>query len=146
MVPARKGTTFEVIESELTFEVLIQALGSPALLEQADDLLFAHASAQRGEKKLGRFLLIFRPFSDEPKRLTSSESNAVVMRGSDAHETEARTESPFGAITPAQPAKCFLRQCSQEPFDRFGFGVDAIAAIESHDAECWQHAHGEVES
>ena len=146
MVPARKGTALEVIEPEFSFEILVHALGSPALLEHADDLLLAQAPGQRREDEFGRFLFIFGPLGDEPERLAIGKSDAVVVRSLDADETEARTQFAFAAIAPDEPTKCFLRQRRQELLDRFGLGVDAIGAIESHDPECRQYADGEVEA
>lgn len=52
MMPARERADLEVIDPELTFKVLVQAFGSPALLERASDLLFAHPPRQRSESKL----------------------------------------------------------------------------------------------
>lgn len=37
-MPAVKASALEVVEAELPFEVLVDPLGSPALLEEVDEL------------------------------------------------------------------------------------------------------------
>ena len=65
VVPAREGTALEVIETELTLEVFVHALGPPAFFAKAHDLLLAHPAAEGGEQKLAWRLVAFGPFGDE---------------------------------------------------------------------------------
>jgi hypothetical protein len=55
MVPAREAAAFIVVQAELSLEVFVDALGSPALHHQADELLLGSAPRQRDEKVIGRF-------------------------------------------------------------------------------------------
>ena len=71
VVPAWKGSSFEVVEPELTLQLLVGALGPPPLLDDADDLLLAHATRQRREVVLGGLGLTIAPFHDEPDVLTT---------------------------------------------------------------------------
>jgi hypothetical protein len=44
VMPAGEGTTFEVIEPQLTLLFFVDALGAVAFFEEAHDLLFAHGT------------------------------------------------------------------------------------------------------
>jgi hypothetical protein len=46
MVPARKASTLEAVEPELSLEVLVGTLGAPRLHDHADELLLGQT---RGE-------------------------------------------------------------------------------------------------
>ena len=52
VMPAWEGPPLEVVEPELALEVLVHPLGAPAFLEEADDLLLAHAPGKRGEQRV----------------------------------------------------------------------------------------------
>lgn len=105
MMPAWERATFKVIEAELALEILVHSLGTPALLDVADDLLVAHASREGGEEEFGRLLFALRPFGHEPKRFALGEQNPVVVGGLDAHETKAGIEFGLGAFAPGQPTE-----------------------------------------
>src|SRR5262245_13244917 len=83
MVPAREGTTFEVIESELAFKVFVGALRSPALLDDTHDLLLAHAARKRSQDELCRLRLPVGPFDHEPEWLAIRRVDPVLV--SDLH-------------------------------------------------------------
>ena len=72
VVPTGKGAAFEVIEPELTLEVLVYALGSPAFFAETHDLLFAHPASEGREDELGRYLLAFGPLGGAACRWRSS--------------------------------------------------------------------------
>src|SRR5262245_6866132 len=61
MMPSGKRAPFEVVETELSFELFVGALRAPPLLEQTDDLLPAHATRQRRQGEFGRLRLAFGP-------------------------------------------------------------------------------------
>src|ERR1700733_11554930 len=145
-MPSREGATFEVIEPQFPLEVLVHAFGPPALFEDADDLLVAHASCQRRQDELRGLALAFGPLSDEPERLAIGECDAVVVRRLHAHETEARAHLASRPVAPDQAAKRFLRQRRDQLGHRLAPGVDAIEPIEAYDAESGQHADGEVQA
>jgi hypothetical protein len=61
VMPAGEGAAFEVVEAEVAFQGFVHALGAPALFEQVDDLLFAHAAWQRREQEFAGLLFVFGP-------------------------------------------------------------------------------------
>src|SRR5262245_38046710 len=89
VIPSGEGAAFEVIEPELSLEVFVGALGSPALLHQAHDPLLAHASRQRGEHEVRRSLLALGPLDHEPERFTIVSLGPIVLRDFHAAEAEA---------------------------------------------------------
>ena len=88
MVPAGERATFEVVESELALQVLVHPLGAPALLEDPDDLLPAHAPRQRSEREFRGLLLAVDPLGNEPERIPIGDGDPVVVHGLHAHEAE----------------------------------------------------------
>src|SRR5262249_53907775 len=70
MVPARKATTFVVVESELSLQVLISAFGTPALHDLADQLLAGHPLWQCAEEVVRWLRFAVAPFDEEPERFT----------------------------------------------------------------------------
>ena len=42
VMPPRERAPLEVIEAQLAFELLVEALSAPSLLEDSDDLLLRH--------------------------------------------------------------------------------------------------------
>src|SRR4051812_47396743 len=52
VMPAREGAALEVVQSELALELFVRALGAPAFLDGAHDLLLRHAPRQRREDEL----------------------------------------------------------------------------------------------
>ena len=79
MVPASKGAAFEVVESELSFEVFVHPLSSPALLDDADELLVAHPTRQRREVELGTSAFLRQPLDDQPHRLALGDGHAIFV-------------------------------------------------------------------
>src|SRR5580704_2419463 len=61
VVPADPATSFEVVESQLGLHLLVGLLGSPALLEDPDDLLAGHRSRQSRERVLRRRVFLLGP-------------------------------------------------------------------------------------
>ena len=49
VVPTRKATALVVVEPELSLQILVDTLGSPALHDEADELLFCHAALHGDE-------------------------------------------------------------------------------------------------
>ncbi len=89
MVPAGERAAFEMIESQLSLEIFIHALGPPAFFAETHDLLFAHSAAERGEQELARCDVAIEPFGDQPERLVFRERRAVILGNLDASEAEA---------------------------------------------------------
>src|SRR5579859_939061 len=145
MVPARVGATLEVIEAELTFEVLVHAFRAPAFLEDPYDLLLAHDARQGREHELAGLTLSLGPLGHEPKRLAVGESDAVVVRRLDANKGEARLQLAARPVAPGESAECLARECSDQLLHKLALGVDSVESVEANDAQSGQHAHGEVE-
>ena len=66
MMPSRERASLEMVESEFSLEFLVGLFGAPALLEDTNDLLLAHATRQRRQSKFGRLRLTARPLRDKP--------------------------------------------------------------------------------
>src|SRR5271156_4156776 len=66
VMPAAKGASLVVIEAELALEVFVDALGAPALLGDAHELLSTGRLAQPRECVVSRRLLAVRPLDQEP--------------------------------------------------------------------------------
>jgi hypothetical protein len=69
MMPADETSPFVVVESQLALEFLVDALGPPALFDDAHDLLAGHAAAKARQIELGRMAVALGPFEDKPYRL-----------------------------------------------------------------------------
>src|SRR5262245_39617293 len=123
MMPTGEGAALEVVEAEFALQVLVHALGSPALLEDAHDLLLAHLVWQRAERKLGRLSLVLGPLDDQPKGLSILQRNAIVVGGLDLHEAEARAQARFRAIAPGELAEGAARKLTSDLADRRGFAT-----------------------
>jgi hypothetical protein len=116
VVPSDEASSFVVVESELSLELLINAFGLPPLLDGANDLLFAHSPAQVGEEELGGSTLAVGPFDDEPYRLTEHRLAAVVVCGFDASEDEPGAELVVAAraVAPGELAERTLAELASE--------------------------------
>src|SRR5260221_841701 len=77
MMPPFEAATFEVIESELALQLLVNALGLPTLFDRANDLLLGHAMSELREIELRRFCIVFEPFDDDPDRLQLPAGHVV---------------------------------------------------------------------
>jgi hypothetical protein len=78
-MPPGKASALEVVEAELALEVFANAFGSPALHDDADELLSAEAGRQRREEVVGWLVFAVTPIR--------SEARAV-------HARQARSPSP----------------------------------------------------
>ena len=90
VVPSQKGASFEVVESELAFEIFVDAFGPPTFLDDADDLFFSHATRQRRKRKLRRFGFALRPLHEQPYGLTFRGLRSVIMCDLHASQAEPR--------------------------------------------------------
>lgn len=116
MVPARERAAFEVVEPELALELLIRALGAPSFLDDANDLLLAHAAGHRREDELRRLILAIGPLDHEPHRLAVTGVGTVVVGDLDASEREAGGELATGADAPGEPPKGAATELDAEFF------------------------------
>ena len=66
VMPATKGAPFVVIEPELALEVFVHALGAPAFLRDAYEMLSARRPAHARERVVRRRLFVVRPLDQQP--------------------------------------------------------------------------------
>jgi len=83
VMPAAEAASFKVIEAELALEVLIYAFGSPALLDQLNELHERH-SLIGGEVEVARLVVVIAPFADEPYTIAAARFVTVLSRWDDA--------------------------------------------------------------
>src|SRR5262245_51926320 len=79
VVPAAEAAAFEMVETELAFEVLVDTLGAPSLFEQVDQLDEGHAPVGR-EVKVARRVVVVAPLADEPYAIAAAWLAAIVGR------------------------------------------------------------------
>src|SRR5579859_770303 len=147
-MPSGEGASFEVVESELSLELLIAALGLPTLLDDADDLFLAHATPQTREEEFRRFALSLWPFDDEPDRLAQLRLAAVVVRGLDSAEDEARRElsTRTRTVAPRDLSERALTDVDTEVAYVDGVSATMALRIEQPDAGIGIDGDGVVES
>jgi hypothetical protein len=88
VVPASEAPALKVIEAELLLEVLLDAFGVPAVLEELDEVLKRTASV-REQVEVHRLCFVVAPLADEPNAISFAGLTAVVGDGNSAGECEA---------------------------------------------------------
>src|ERR1700760_760388 len=104
VMPAAEPAALEVIESELAFEILVHALGAPALLDQVHELDERHALVG-GEMEVERLVFIVAPLTNQPPAIAATRFITVVPRREDAEEGEPCGERPRDALAPRVAAE-----------------------------------------
>src|SRR2546421_12379974 len=61
VVPAGEAPPFVVVESELAFQVFVDALGAIAFFDETDQLLFVGSARQRRQGVVGGLALVLGP-------------------------------------------------------------------------------------
>src|SRR3990172_13405737 len=102
MVPTGEAATFVVVEPKLALEVLVDALGAPALHGEADELREGHVVREAGEEVVGGRGLAGAPLDDEPDGGTLGERAALLGARGDAASSEAGGERLAGAGAPGE--------------------------------------------
>src|SRR5205814_8447754 len=74
VMPARKEASLEMVEAQLSFQVLVHALGAPAFLDEADELLLAQGVRQGGEVEMGGLNLVVAPFGRSEEHTSELQS------------------------------------------------------------------------
>jgi hypothetical protein len=90
VMPAGKAAAFEVVEAELAFQVLVDALCAPALHHDPYELLLRHALGQRRQEVVRRLRFAVAPFDQQPEFLAVVGRKASLVRGNDPPGGEAR--------------------------------------------------------
>src|SRR4051794_4158428 len=102
VVPTRKATALVVVDPELSLQVLVDALGSPALHDEADELLPGDAVRHGDEEVVGRLWRALAPLDEKPEGLLLALGHS---RGDNATHGEARPEVLTGAAAPGATSK-----------------------------------------
>src|SRR5580658_11132056 len=102
MLPSSPGTALEVIESQLPLQVLIDALGAPPLLENADHLLGAELPRDVYEREVRGLRLALGPLDDQVL-LDSVDS--------DTPASESGLKCVATSFAPGDATERFLREC-----------------------------------
>src|SRR6516165_5027618 len=107
MVPAWEPTPFEMIEAQLALHIFVNALGAPALLDQANQLLPSHRDSgiEMDKVKLRRRRLAVLPLHEEPNILAHRRRDTVVVKGNNPAHGKACGELLLGPLTPGSAAK-----------------------------------------
>ena len=77
VVPTGESTAFVVVEAELAFEILVNPLGTPALHDQAYELLAGHLVRERAEEVVRGLRFSVAPLDQEPDRLAAFDRSIV---------------------------------------------------------------------
>ena len=99
MIPPWERAALEMVEAELSLELLVDHLGSPPLLDDPDDLLLGHAAWERRESEFRWLCFTVEPLHDEPEGFLLLRLS-LAMNRFDATEAESRRELSFGARSP----------------------------------------------
>src|SRR6266496_3982795 len=142
VVPAREASAFEVVEPELSLQILVDALGAPSLHDESDELPLGDVRGQCREKVVGRFALAVAPLDEEPLDV------ALRVRASrcDSPEREARGEVLLGPLAPgaaAEATACFNLQ--REVPNAHRVASATRLRVEEPDGSLGDHADGVVE-
>ena len=90
----------EVPETELLLQFLVVPLDAPAQLRQRDEPVESDVFRNGRQPEPGRFLLVRRPFEDEPFLVAGRTPIVVAVRGTDANAREARARDVGAALPP----------------------------------------------
>ena len=89
MMEAAPSSALEVVEPELTLEVLVVALDAPSHFRNSDKGHYARRGGQVLEPVLRGSILAIRPFDEQPLLLPGRSASNVVMRGSNSDRRKA---------------------------------------------------------
>ncbi len=144
VVPAAETPSFEVVEAELALQVLVDALGAPALHDDADELSLGDVFGQGREEVVSGLLLAVAPLDEEPLGVALR----VGAGRRDSPEGEAGGKilfCPFFSGAAAEAAPLFdpqrqvphahrvasaARLRIEQANDRFGIDTDSVVETE----------------
>nr|WP_157758912.1 hypothetical protein [Cystobacter fuscus] len=67
VVPTREAAALVVVEPELSLQILVDTLGSPALHDEANELLLCHAARHGDKEVVGWIGLFLAPLDEQPE-------------------------------------------------------------------------------
>src|SRR5713226_9504041 len=105
MVPPTEAAALKVVQTELSFEVLVDAFGAPALLDDADQLLSRSVRRQCQQEIAGGLRLAFRPLDEQPQHFSLLWSRAIGMASHHPASSEIRVHRSFRPVAPHRRIK-----------------------------------------
>src|ERR1700685_4606246 len=111
VMPSAEGPPFVVIQSELSLEVLIHALGAPALLGDPDELFAAVRFAHPRERVVRRRVLALGPLDQEPMGTAVGVASVHLDHG------ESRPQSAPASLPPRGRTEGVAWEPPRERFD-----------------------------
>ncbi|WP_395854275.1 hypothetical protein [Cystobacter fuscus] len=132
VVPTGKATALVVVEPEFSLQVLIDALGSPALHDEADELLLGRTARYGDEEVVGWLRLALAPLNEKPEGLLLALGHSG---GDDATQGKARPEFLTGAAAPGTASKApTLVDARSHVLDAHRLAVRAPLVVEEGDS------------
>ena len=104
MMPASKGTSFEMVETQFPFEVFVHTLGPVPLLHQADQGFHRRLLRKRREPELRRRKLAFGLFHQQPDLLVVGAARPMLYH-SHATTREPGRHHSLGPLAPGDLPK-----------------------------------------
>lgn len=145
MMPPRERAALIMVQAKLPLQFLISLLGTPALLEDADDLLFAHPAWQRCQREFRRFLFPLWPFNDQPLGLSVIRLFSFVVSDLNPPEHESRGELAARTISPCPFPECARPELDAELLRAYRFAFASVPSIEQPNTGRCCDSHGEVQ-
>ena len=107
MMPSSPGASFEVIETELVFQLLGGVFDPPAIFDHPDEVLLRRRLGKIGEEKLRWRGCPDRPFGDQPAGSQRLGACARAMGMSHPPHGEATRHRPLAALPPVRLLQFF---------------------------------------
>ena len=104
-MPAGETSTFKVIETELAFEILVGALGSPPMLDMPNELKPRSVFGGCDEVELVRLFLAIFPLHEKPYGFAFGSRNAFVRNGKNTPRSELCGEYFLRPFSPSGSTK-----------------------------------------
>ena len=145
MVPSWETTPLEVVQTQLTFEVFVDALRAPALLDGPDQLLHGDLPRQRPEVVLGRGILALWPLNDKPHVLADRGIVAIIMERDDATPREVGPEFLFGPFSPGHATEPLPANGHGQIANAQSWSPTAKEPVEAPDLGLWVNSNGVVQ-
>ena len=128
-------------EAELLLELQVVALDTPAQFGEINQTGKADGLWQRRQPILGRLLLTFGPFDQQPLLRPRFASLEVAVGDTDAQPRKARPERLIRALSPGDWPPCSGWQAERKVFDtdRLMLGIAESVAVAFVDTQ-WAEA------
>ena len=105
VMPSLKASSLEVIETQLTLEILVGALGSPPLLDVSNQLLLGNVGRSGDEVELGWLRLAVLPLHQEPNDFSFGAWDSFVGNRQHTPRCKLGRELAAGSLSPGRSTK-----------------------------------------